>query len=295
MSHAQQTPSLILTRLFVLCWFVLIGLMAGCSSAPLTTANEAMVPIKAANADNTQTASDDYRLAVGDAIEVKLFFNPEMNESQAIRPDGKITMQLIGELMVAGMTTAEVEELLRSRYVGLLKKPQPTVFVRKFAPQRVYIGGQVPTPAAIPFEGPLTLMQAIITTGGFRFNAEKRNILVFRNNGLSNAETLVVNLEQQLEPVGTQSAAANCATSICPTDAPLKVADNAPGYIRRGDIRLQANDIIYVPQTTIGQVAQYMDENFAKIFPLYHNMGVNLYYQLNKRLQSTMVIQPPGG
>lgn len=258
--------------------------LAACMSAPpLPVADAPLMALRTAAPDATaaSTASQGYRLSVGDTIEIKLFYNPELNEQQVIRPDGRITMQLIGELQAAGLTSADLEALVRQRYTGILRTPVPAVFVRRYVPQKVYVGGHVNQPAAVPVEGPVTLMQAVFQVGGFKFNAEKRNVLVFRNNGLPDASVMVVNLDQQLTP----------GSVVC-EPLPQCAADPATGVLRQGDVVLQPNDVVYVPQTSIGQLAQYMDENIGKIIPLFRNMGVNLYYQLNRNLKTTTTVVP---
>lgn len=250
----------------------------------VSTVDAPPLPARLATSAAAPGAAQDYRLAVGDSIEIKLFYNPELNELQVIRPDGRITMQLIGELQAAGLTTAEMEAQLKAKFTGILRTPTPSVFVRKYVLQRVFVGGQVNNPSTVPVEGPLTLMQAIFHSGGFKFTAERRNVLVFRNNGLPSAEVLIVNLEQQL----------NAAQTSADCEPMPKCAQEVPaGTFRRGDVALLPNDIVYIPQTAIGQLAQYMDENIGRIIPLFRNMGVNLYYQLNNETRTTTTIVGP--
>lgn len=261
--------------------FLLIALLQlqGCISMPLLDQTGAKsLTVRAPSASEysvSQDAVGGYRLSVGDQIEVKLFYNPELNENLVIRPDGKISMQLIGEQRIAGLTPAETENLLVQKFTGIVKEPVLTVIVRKYVTQRVYIGGEVHSQSSVPMEGPMTLMQAVFHAGGFKFNAERRNVLVFRNNGLPDAKVFMVNLDQQLDVQG--SAEPQCEP------APQCQQDPATGQIRLGDIALYPNDIVYVPQTGIGKLAQFLDENIAKIIPLYKNMGVNLYYDLHPR------------
>jgi hypothetical protein len=74
---------------------------------------------------------------------------------------------------------------------------------------------------------------------------------------------------------------------------PQCARDPATGVLRLGDIVMQPNDIVYVPQSAIGQLAQFMDENIGRIVPLFRNMGVNLYYQINRDLKTTTTIVGP--
>ena len=78
--------------------------------------------------------SHDYRLRVGDELDVKFFFNPELNEEVAVRPDGRISLQLVGEVMSAGRTVQELQTILKEKYEEELKNPEITVILRSFGP-----------------------------------------------------------------------------------------------------------------------------------------------------------------
>ena len=79
------------------------------------------------------TPPHNYRLQVGDQLDIKFFFNPELNEAVAVRPDGRISLQLVGELMAAGSTVEELKALLKQRYAKELKNPEITVILRSFS------------------------------------------------------------------------------------------------------------------------------------------------------------------
>jgi len=76
------------------------------------------------------TPPQDYQIQVGDQLDIKFFFNPELNESVLVRPDGRIALQLIGELPVVGNTVEQIRTILIKNYSGQLKNPEVAVLLR---------------------------------------------------------------------------------------------------------------------------------------------------------------------
>ena len=106
-------------------------------------------------------------LAAGDEIDVKFYYSPELNElAQTIRPDGKISLQLVGEVQAAGLTPGNLEKTLKDKYHGLIDKNEVAVIARKMSHRVVYVGGAVQRPQAVPMAGPMTALAAILCAGG---------------------------------------------------------------------------------------------------------------------------------
>ena len=121
-------------------------------------------------------------LGSGDVIDVKFFYTPELNESQMVRPDGRITLQLMGEVSVQGKTPEELRNELTRLYTQELKNPEIAVFVKSLYERRVYVGGEVKTPGLIPMPGRLTALEAIMQAGGFDMRTSKRtNVVIIRH------------------------------------------------------------------------------------------------------------------
>lgn len=76
------------------------------------------------------TPPEDYQIQVGDQLDIKFFFNPELNETVLVRPDGRIALQLIGELPVVGNTVEQIRTILMKNYSGQLKNPEVAVLLR---------------------------------------------------------------------------------------------------------------------------------------------------------------------
>jgi protein involved in polysaccharide export with SLBB domain len=184
-------------------------------------------------------------LAPGDGIDIKFFFTPELNESQTVRPDGKITLQLVGDVQAQGKTPEELRDDLLKLYSSRLAQPEIAVIVRSLGSYRVYVGGEVKTPGIIVMPYKMTALDAIMQAGGFNMEkAEIRNVVIIRNK---------------------DNKLSGCALDF--KDA-LKGKEVQPFY-------LEPQDIVYVPQTRIVKIDQWIDQNINKIVPQY-----GMYYTL---------------
>ncbi len=76
------------------------------------------------------TPPQDYQIQVGDQLDLKFFFNPELNETVLVRPDGRIALQLVGEIPVVGHTVSQIRGILIENYSGQLKNPEVAVILR---------------------------------------------------------------------------------------------------------------------------------------------------------------------
>jgi protein involved in polysaccharide export with SLBB domain len=128
------------------------------------------------------TEADDgaYRLSAGDAIEIKFLQNPELNEAVRIRPDGRISMPLVGELLVAGTTVSELATRLSTAYEDILRAPSVAIQVGEFANRRVFVGGEVQRPGMLPLVGRQTALGAVMEAGGLKVSAARGEVVVIR-------------------------------------------------------------------------------------------------------------------
>ena len=217
--------------------------------------------------NGSMSTDTSYRLHAGDSIEFKFFYAPELNEEVRIRPDGMISLQLIGEVRAAGLTPSELDTTVRQRYSGLLREPEVSVLVREYTNARVYVGGEVRRPGSLILEQPTTVLQAILNSGDFTTGAERRNVIVLRNDGRS---------EQP------QYISLNLRNHIAGLSQPC-VGDSDECFQQNGDIRLLDNDVVFVPEARISQVAEFFDQYVGKILPIYRNMGLSFSYELNDK------------
>ena len=193
---------------------------------------------------------EDYRIYVGDQLDIKFFYNPELNETVIVRPDGRISLQLVHELMAAGLTPAELRALLTKAYVTELKKPEVTVIIRSFAGRSVYVDGEVYRPGIFTPLRPITVLQSIAQAGGVKDSARTSEVVVIRRGADNKPLVIPVNIK--------------------------KVVD---GRDLKQDILLQPFDIVYVPKTFIANVNVWVDQYLRKNIPF--NISTGVAYELN--------------
>jgi len=187
-------------------------------------------------------------LAPGDEIEIKFFYNPDLNDRQFIRPDGKIALQLIGELNAAGKTPEELQYMIRELAALFVDQPEVTVFVRALNSRRVFVAGAVNSPQAVEVPGTLTVLGALMQAGGVNLQeAEVGNIVVIRfEEGQPNGWLL--NLDRALQGHPYQ-----------------------PFY-------LQPQDIVYVPRTKIVDANQWLEQHISNMIP---QVGLPIFFDIN--------------
>lgn len=117
-------------------------------------------------------------LSSGDQIRVQFFGATELNTEQAIRRDGMITLQLIGDVSVRGLTPEEAEAFLTEQYKGQLQVQEISVVVVSLAP--VYVSGAVLSPGPVMSPRSLTALEAIMEAGGFSPVANEDKVVVIR-------------------------------------------------------------------------------------------------------------------
>jgi polysaccharide export outer membrane protein len=186
-------------------------------------------PLGAPGTEVTYPAPE-YRIQVGDQLDIKFFYNPELNESVVVRPDGRISLQLINEVMATGRTPAELNEELKEKYSAELANPSVTVIVRSFTSQRVFVDGEVNKPAIIDLVGPTTVLHSITLAGGLKDTARTNEVVIVRRTAEKQVVTIPINLD--------------------------KITD---GTETRQNIELAPYDIVFVPKSAIADAAKWVD------------------------------------
>lgn len=181
--------------------------------------------------------SSSVKLGPGDEIEIKFAYAKEFNESQKVRPDGKIELQLVGEITADGKTPAELREELRELYAKELKYPQLAVIVRSFHGRRVYVAGEVANPGVVEMPARMTILEAIMQAGGYKIEtAEVKNVVVVRQeNGHRSA--YVIDLKDAISGQDVKN------------------------------VYLEPRDIVYVSRTKIKNANQWMQNHLWDFLP----------------------------
>jgi polysaccharide export outer membrane protein len=124
----------------------------------------------------------EYRIGAGDVIRVAVWDEPQFTTSAVVRPDGKISIPLVSDLLVANLTPDEAERLLTDQLTRLVKHPRVTVIVEEVHSRIVYITGEVQHPGAYALIGPMNVVQLIARSGGTTEFAKKKDIYVLHQD-----------------------------------------------------------------------------------------------------------------
>jgi polysaccharide export outer membrane protein len=108
----------------------------------------------------------EYRIGREDVLEVVVWHEPELTRVVPVRPDGKISLPLAGEVEAAGKTAAELQQGLTLALGPYIRDASVAVLVREINASRVFVLGEVARPGGFPLRGPLTVVQAIALAGG---------------------------------------------------------------------------------------------------------------------------------
>jgi polysaccharide export outer membrane protein len=143
--------------------------------------------------------SPDYRLQPGDKIHVEVYHDQDLSPSLQIRPDGKITLPLLGDIPAAGQTSIELRDQIARSLKDYITNPVVTVMVLETTPQVVYVMGEVNKPGTLPLMGGrLSILQALAMAGGFTDFANKKDIRILRH-GKGGMQTLRFNYKEALD------------------------------------------------------------------------------------------------
>ena len=123
-----------------------------------------------------------YVLGVEDAISVRFWGTPEFDGDFTIRPDGLISLKLIGEVKADGLTPLQLEDAINKQALTMLKEPRASVNVIAVRSKVVYFDGEgIASPGPMPLTNPMKLLDALSIRGGFRDFAKKNKIWILRD------------------------------------------------------------------------------------------------------------------
>lgn len=128
----------------------------------------------------TGGSSASYRIGAGDEIRISVYGQPELTAETQVSADGMVMVPLLGNLPIAGSTSAAAAALVAGRYEqgNVLKNAQVNLLVTKYRSQVVAILGKVNSPGKLVLEGPTSLTQALAWAGGIAANGSERLVLM---------------------------------------------------------------------------------------------------------------------
>ncbi|HEV2366120.1 MAG TPA: polysaccharide biosynthesis/export family protein [Caulobacteraceae bacterium] len=182
-------------------------------------------------------AEPPYRLYPGDQLSISFPDASELDAEVEVGPDGRIQLPLVGGVMAADRTVAQLRAEIDRAYAGQLRRPDAEVAVRQAAPLKIYVAGEVARPGVYDMEGDMDVLRAIMDAGGFTSGAKRGSVVLIRR-GPGGREML-----RTLDLRGALKDPAH--------------ADLAP---------LRRFDIVYVPKTGLAEVGDFL-QRFAGAVP----------------------------
>ncbi len=172
-------------RAILLCLTIMLSIQAF-GQAPATPVGKSLKANGTAITSAPEAGADrgipeKFIIGEGDVLQVSVWKEPDASvASMVVRADGKITVPFIKEIMVAGMTAAQAEEIIAAKLKPFIMEPDVTVVVREVHSKKIYLVGAVRKTGAVEMNHPMTVLQALTEAGGPNDFAKKKDIYVLR-------------------------------------------------------------------------------------------------------------------
>lgn len=170
-----------------------------------------------------------YRLQPGDVLEVQFRYSPEFNQTVTVQPDGYISLEIGGDLKVAGFTIEQTRLAILRQASQRLHDPVATIVLKEFQKPYFVVAGEVAQPGKIEMRERVTALQAIMLAGGMKESAKSSQVVVYRTINSDMAEVKVLNLKSIRRTSDLEN-----------------------------DLTLQAGDMVYVPRDKLSKVERFV-------------------------------------
>ena len=177
----------------------------------------------------TTVTEERYRLTPGDVLEVQFRYSPEFNQTVTVQPDGYISLEIGGDLKVAGLTVEQTREAILRKASTRLQDPVATIVLKEFQKPYFVIAGEVALPGKIEMRERVTALQAIMLAGGMKEGARSSQVVVFRRINSDMAQVKLLNLKDIRRTADLEN-----------------------------DLTLQPGDMVYVPRDKISKIERFM-------------------------------------
>jgi polysaccharide biosynthesis/export protein len=170
-----------------------------------------------------------YRLRQSDVVEISFTVAPEFNQTLTVQPDGYVLLKDAGMVQAEGLNLNEFRAAVEKAYQGYLHDPEAAVALKDFEKPYYVVGGEVGRPGKYELRSEVTVSEAVQIAGGLTTQAKHSQVILFRRVNDELVETRVLNLKQMLKQ----------------------------GRLKE-DARLEAGDMIFVPQNTISKIDRFL-------------------------------------
>src|SRR5512135_2268993 len=156
-----------------------VVLVSGCASRPDITDQKEKGP-----SDFATYVEGDYRIGVDDVLQIAVWRNPDLSVTVPVRPDGKISVPLIGDVQAGGKTPTQVAAIIRDKLSTYIREPNVAVILTELRSHeflsRVRVTGAVRTPRSMPYRPGMTVLDAVLEAGGVNDFASPNRTMLYR-------------------------------------------------------------------------------------------------------------------
>lgn len=190
-----------------------------------------------------------YIIGVGDELEIKFFFTPELNDQVTVRPDGKISLMFAQDIKASGITPEKLALRIKKKLAPNLKQPDLVVVVRSFGSQKVYVGGEVLRPGVVQMTGRERILQVLTNAGWMTPAARGDEVILIRR-----------------VPDGGEVV------------YPLNLKKAMTGEDMLQNVMLQAGDMVLVPPSDAVSANRWVDQNIRQMLPFNTSASVTAQF-----------------
>lgn len=158
-------------------------LVLACAALVPATSSAQSASTSSSSTVNAVVAAPGYVIGPEDELAVTFWRESELSAEVTVRPDGKISLPLLNEIVAAGLTPDQLRANLVDRAKRFIENPSASVIVRNVKSRKVFVTGAVSKPGSYVLAGPTTVLQLIALAGGLTEWAKSDRIVVIRGNG----------------------------------------------------------------------------------------------------------------
>ena len=181
-------------------WNRVAIIIAAVQLAACATGGSTLPPPKV---DATNPVVEAYLIGVDDQLQVTVWHNPDLSVSVPVRPDGKITVPLVGDIPAGGRTTDQVGAEIQQKLGQYIRDPQVAVILTALRSHeylsRVRVTGAVRSPISIPYRQGMTVLDAVLSAGGTTEFAAPDRTELYRHASDGSSQAYAVRLEKILQ------------------------------------------------------------------------------------------------
>ncbi len=169
-----------------------VALIAVTSLALASCGGKSVEPVMANSGPQESSYADgDYKIGPEDVLEVIVWRNADLSKIVTVRPDGKISLPLVGDIQALGMTTSQVTKRIEARLKEYKESPNVSVVVKEVNSYGVFVLGEVAHPGRYHLKTYATVLQAVSLAGGFTPYAAKNKMVVLRKGPSGGSESRI--------------------------------------------------------------------------------------------------------